>query len=74
MGNKIGMTDEQVEREIKLLLDDEYVKLAKAEERMRTRRRQYMYQLRMYKKRGKELAEAGVTYETIAKMKEIKED
>lgn len=68
------MTDEQVEREIKLLLDDEYVKLAKAEERMRTRRRQYMYQLRMYKKRGKELAEAGVTYETIAKMKEIKED
>lgn len=74
MGNKIGMTDEQVEREIKLLLDDEYVKLARAEERMRTRRRQYMYQLRMYKKRGKELAEAGVTYETIAKMKEIKED
>ena len=74
MGNKIGMTDEQVEREIKLLLDDEYVKLAKAEERMRTRRRQYMYQLRMYKKRGKELAESGVTYETIAKMKEIKED
>lgn len=74
MGNKRGLTDDQVEREIKRLLADEDVKLARAEERMRTRRRQYMYQLRMYKKRGKELSEAGVTYETIAKMKEIKED
>lgn len=58
---KETFTDEQVEMEIKRLRDSEYVKLAKAEERVKYRRRQYMYQLRSYEKRGKKLAEQGYT-------------
>lgn len=54
-------TDEQVENEIARLKSSEYVKLAKAEERIRMRRRQYMYQLRWMENRGKELAAAGMT-------------
>ena len=39
------LTDEQVELEIARLREDPYVKLAKAEERIRYRRRQYLYGL-----------------------------
>lgn len=59
------MTDEAVEDEIARLLSSDYVKLAKAEERIRYRRRQYMYQLRNYEKRGKLLAADGVTLEAL---------
>lgn len=58
-------TDSQVETEIERLLESPYVKLAKREEAIRYRRRQYMYQLRGYEKKGKALAEAGITMDTL---------
>ena len=64
------LTDEQVEREIERLRESPYVKLAKTEERIRLRRRQYMYTLRTYEKKGKELAEAGITIELLNLMEE----
>lgn len=63
-----GITDEQVEIEIQRLKKSEYVKLAKAEERIRYRRRQYLYGLRQYEKKGKELAESGITIEMLEAM------
>lgn len=59
------LTDEQVEVEIERLLASEYVKLAKKELRIKYRRRQYLYNLRNCEKRGKELAEAGITYDML---------
>jgi hypothetical protein len=59
------MTDIQVEQEIKRLLESPLVKLAKKAERVRNRRRQYMYSLRTYEKKGKELAAQGVTIEGL---------
>ena len=59
------LTDAQVEREIERLKASEYVKLAKKEERMRLKRRQYMYCLRTLEKKGKELAAAGITMELL---------
>ena len=62
---KMFETDAQVEQEIERLLKSEYVKLAKKEEYIRNRRRQYMYTLRTYEKKGKELAESGVTFDSL---------
>lgn len=62
------MTDEQVEREIERLLASPDVKLAKKDERIRYRRRQYMYSLRVYEKKGKELAASGITMEMLDKI------
>lgn len=59
------LTDEQVEAEIAVLLDNDYVKLAKKEIRIRYKRRQYLYQLRNMKKRGESLANMGVTFENM---------
>ena len=53
------LTDEQVEDEIVRLKNSMAVKLAKKEEAIRNRRRQYMYTLRVYEKRGKELINMG---------------
>lgn len=61
-------TDTQVESEIARLLESDDVKLAKAEQRIKNRRRQYMYQLRTLEKRGKELSEQGCTVENIEMM------
>ncbi len=58
---KEHLTDEQVELEIERLKQSPYVKLAKKEEQIRYRRRQYMYTLRGYEKKGKELAKTGIT-------------
>lgn len=58
-------TDEQVEQEIKRLLASEDVKLAKREETIKNRRRQYMYSLRSYENRGKLLNSLGYTLENI---------
>ena len=63
--SKEFLTDEQVEKEIKKLQKSEHVKLAKKEERLRYKRRQYLYGLRQYEKKGKELAEAGITMEML---------
>jgi hypothetical protein len=41
------------------------VKLAKKEEAIRNARRQYMYQLRSYEKKGKQLEADGITIESL---------
>ena len=54
------MTDADVELEIARLKESEAVKLAQKERQFKYRRRQYMYTLRWYEKRGKELIAQGV--------------
>lgn len=60
-----SLTDADVEKEIKRLQKSEYVKLAKKEQQVKYRRRQYLYQLRSMEKHGKELAKAGFTMELL---------
>lgn len=60
------LTDEQVEREIERLQESPLVKLAKKEQRIKYKRRQYLYQLRNYEKRGRELQKAGITFDILA--------
>ena len=62
------MTDEQVELEIERLSESPAVMLAKQEQRIKYRRRQYMYQLRYFEKRGKELMAQGITLDNLAEM------
>lgn len=64
--NRNFLTDEAVEEEIIRLQASPLVKLARREEAIRNRRRQYMYQLRMYEKRGKALAAQGITMEELS--------
>ena len=59
------LTDEDVEREIERLKDSEAVKLARAEHRYKYRRRQYLYTLRWYEKRGNELIAQGITEDSF---------
>lgn len=59
----LWLTDAKVEEEIAKLRESKYVALARAEERQRYRRRQYLYSLRNLEKRGKKLAEEGWTPE-----------
>ena len=59
------MTDEMVEIEIAKLQASDAVKLAKKEQNIKYRRRQYMYMLRNMEKRGKQLASEGITMENI---------
>ena len=68
MARRDYLTDEQVEREIERLMDSELVKLAKKEEYVRNRRRQYLYSLRSYEKKGKELAKSGITMDVLDAM------
>ena len=62
------MTDEMVEDEILRLQSSPLVKLARREEAIRNRRRQYMYQLRMYEKKGKALEAQGITLAELEEM------
>lgn len=62
---KERLTDEQVEQEIERLKQSPLVKLAKKEEAVRNRRRQYMYCLRTYERRGRELERLGVTIDGL---------
>lgn len=64
----LTMTDEMVEEEILRLQASPHVKLARREEAIRNRRRQYMYTLRMYEKKGKALEAQGVTLEELEAM------
>ena len=69
------LTDEAVEEEIARLMASPFVKLAKKEEAIRNRRRQYMYCLRVYEKKGRQLADEGVTMESLAELAgEIEEE
>ena len=62
------LTDEAVEEEIARLQNSPYVRLARKEERIRNRRRQYMYSLRLYEKKGRQLAMDGVTMESLEQL------
>ena len=62
------LTDEAVEEEILRLQTSPLVKLARREEAIRNRRRQYMYQLRMYEKKGMALESQGITLEELEQM------
>ena len=59
------LTDEAVEAEISRLQNSPFVRLARKEERIRNRRRQYLYSLRLYEKKGQQLASQGVTMESL---------
>ena len=59
------LTDEQVEIEIKRLSKSEDVKLARKEQRLKYKRRQQLYTLRDLEKRGKKLAEQGITLDNF---------
>ena len=59
------MSDEMVDEEILRLQSSYHVKLARREEAIRNRKRNYMYQLRMYEKKGKALEAQGVTLEEL---------
>ena len=73
MANKKPLTDLEVEEEIARLKASPLVALGKTEERIRIRRRQYMYCLRQYEKKGAELAASGVTVESLlAEEKEMR--
>lgn len=64
------LTDEQVEREIERLTESPLVKLARREQRLRYRRRQYLYTLRDLEKKGRELEAAGITLESLDSLME----
>ena len=68
------LTDEEVEIEIAKLQQSPDVALARLEQRIRYRRRQYLYCLRNLEKKGKELRAAGVTEEVIRGMEPEEED
>ena len=59
------LSDEMVDEEILRLQSSYHVKLARREEAIRNRKRNYMYQLRMYEKKGKALEAQGVTLEEL---------
>lgn len=65
MKGKDFFTDEQVEIEINRLLHSDDVRLAKKEQNIKNKRRQYMYQLRTMEKRGKQLRSEGITLDNI---------
>lgn len=73
MNEKI-LTDEQVEKEIERLLASPAVALAKKEMRLRYKRRQYLYQLRGFEKKGKALMDAGITEEMLEQLYKCDEE
>lgn len=65
-----ALTDLEVEMEIERLSESEAVLLARQEQRLNYKRRQYLYQLRWYEKRGIELQKQGITYEDLKRQEE----
>ena len=63
--NEKFLTDEQVDLEIERLNNSEAVRLARKEQRIKYKKRQYLYQLRAFEKRGKQLQKEGITMENI---------
>lgn len=68
MAKEYGLTDDQVEEEIERLRQSPFVELARREQRIRYRRRQFLYQLRDLEKKGKALEKAGITMEVLNAM------
>ena len=73
MKNEWGLTDEQVEKEIERLTQSPLVALARREQRLRYRRRQYLYQLRDLEKKGKALEKAGINMEVLNAMYKLED-
>lgn len=71
MAREFGLTDDQVEQEIERLTKSPMVALARREQRLRYKRRQYLYQLRDLEKKGKALEKAGITMEVLNAMYEL---
>lgn len=71
MAKEFGLTDEQVEKEIERLTNSPLVALARREQRVRYRRRQYLYQLRDLEKKGRALEKAGINMEVLNAMTEL---
>lgn len=67
------LTDEQVEQEIERLRQSPLVALARREQRLRYKRRQFLYQLRDLEKKGKALEKAGITMDVLNAMYEVGE-
>ena len=67
------LTDEQVEEEIERLRQSPLVALARREQRLKYRRRQYLYQLRDLEKKGKAMEKAGITMEVLNALYEADE-
>jgi hypothetical protein len=66
-----GLTDEQVEQEIERLRNSPLVALARMEQRIRYRRRQFLYQLRDLEKKGAALQKAGINMEVLNALAEL---
>ena len=68
------LTDAEVELEIERLSASPMVALARQEQRIRYRRRQYMYILRNLEKKGKQLMAQGITKEKLDEMSRLLPD
>lgn len=68
---EFGLTDEQVEKEIERLRQSPLVALARREQRLRYKRRQFLYQLRDLEKKGRALEKAGITMEVLRSLTEV---
>lgn len=73
MAREFGLTDEQVEQEIERLRQSPLVALARREQRIRYRRRQFLYQLRDLEKKGKALEKAGITMDVLNALAEVED-
>ena len=62
------MSDEMVDQELIRLQASPYVKLARRAEAIANRKRQYVYTLRSYEKKGKALAAKGITLEELEEL------
>ncbi len=62
------LTNDAFEDEIQQLKASEHVKLARKEQRLKYKQRQYLYILRNLEKRGKLLAALGITLDNLEEM------
>ena len=62
------LTNEAFKAEIERLKASENVKLARKEQRLKYKQRQFLYQLRNLEKRGKALAAQGYTLDNLEAM------
>ena len=73
MASKEFLTDEQVEQEIERLRQSPLVALARREQRIRYRRRQFLYTLRDLEKKGRALERAGINMEVLNSLAEVED-
>lgn len=71
MAKEYGLTDEQVEQEIERLKQSPLVALARREQRIRYRRRQFLYQLRDLEKKGAALQRAGIDMDVLNSLADL---